>query len=200
MLALGIGANVAIFSLVNAVLLKPLPFRDPERLMLVHLLGPDRESPGTLRQMIWSYPKYQVFRENQQAFASTAAFTAWTWNLTGAGTPERSSARSSKPTISHARRHPAARTHLFRRRNTSARFRAAGDPRRWFLAPAVRATRGRDRTYDGLNGIPHTIVGVMPAGFRGLTGQAEIWVPITTLPADALGGEMEPLVHGRRAG
>ena len=46
MLAVGIGANVAIFSLVNAVLLKPLPFADPDRLMMVHLLMPDREAPG----------------------------------------------------------------------------------------------------------------------------------------------------------
>src|SRR4029450_13407393 len=54
MLALGTGANIAIFALVNAVLMRPLPFAEPDRLMLVHMLAPDRESPGTYRHMIWS--------------------------------------------------------------------------------------------------------------------------------------------------
>lgn len=89
MLAIGIGATVAIVALTFAVLYKPLPFPDPSRLMLVHLLAPDRGAPGVSRQMIWSYPKYRVFRDHQRVFDSSSTFTGWTWNLTGAGTPEQ---------------------------------------------------------------------------------------------------------------
>src|SRR5262245_9307441 len=52
-LALGIGANTAIFAVVNAVLLKPLPFVDAERLMLVHMLVPERGRPGVYTEGVW---------------------------------------------------------------------------------------------------------------------------------------------------
>ena len=54
-LALGIGANLAIFALVYAVLIRPLPYREPGELMLVHLLVPERDAPGVHRRTIWSY-------------------------------------------------------------------------------------------------------------------------------------------------
>ena len=88
-LALGIGANLAIFALVYAVLIRPLPFRDPGELMLVHLLLPDRDAPGVFQKMVWSYPKYQVLRERQQVFTGTALFAKREWSLTNAGGPER---------------------------------------------------------------------------------------------------------------
>ena len=55
-LALGIGANVAIFSVLHALLLKPLPYGDAARLMFVHLLVPDRDAgAGVYREAVWSY-------------------------------------------------------------------------------------------------------------------------------------------------
>ena len=89
-LALGIGANTAMFAVVNAVLLKPLPFYDPERLMLVHLLAPDHESEAsTLREAVWSYPKYRTFLDGQQTFENTALFAGRDLSLSGDSSPER---------------------------------------------------------------------------------------------------------------
>ncbi len=186
MLALGIGATVAIFALVNAVILKPLPFEDPDRLMLVHLLSPAREA-GEPRPMIWSYPKYQVFRDHQRAFESTAPYAAWNWNLTGSGLPERLDGEMVDASYFQVLRLSAIVGRTFAAEET----RTPGSPPLAILGHRIWTERYGSSTEMlgraiGLNGIPHTIVGVMPAGFRGLTGQADLWVPLTTQSAGDL--------------
>src|SRR5438105_1510609 len=81
-LALGIGANTAIFSVVNAVLLRPLPYEDPSRLVVVHE-GKEGNSWTTV-----AYDDFNDFRDRQKSFDQVAAFSApWIFNLTGAGEP-----------------------------------------------------------------------------------------------------------------
>ncbi len=183
MLALGIGATVAIFSLANAVILKRLPFADPDRLMLVHLLSPE-ENGRALGRTIWSYPKYRVFRDNQRAFDSSATFAAWNWNITGSGSPERVDGELVEGSYFGV----LGRDSFVGRTFSEEETRAAGSSPLVVLSHRVWILRfGADPQVIGrsigLNGIPHTIIGVMPAGFRGLTGQADLWVPVTTLPA-----------------
>jgi putative ABC transport system permease protein len=186
MLALGIGATIAMFSLVNAVILKPLPFSDPDRLMLVHLVLSSRNAAEP-RSMIWSYPKYRVFRDNQRSFESTGLFYNWNWNLTGSGSPERLDGEMVDAAYFHVLGLGAAVGRTFAPEET----RAAGSIPLAILSHRVWTDRYAS-SLDvlggtvGLNGVPHTIIGVMPASFRGLTGQADIWVPVTTQSAEAL--------------
>jgi putative ABC transport system permease protein len=200
LLALGVGAAVAVLSLTYAVLYKPLPYRDPGRLMLAHLTapGPDSDVPGTI---VWSYPKYCAFRDTQQSFESTAVFGSATWNITGSDAPEQLNGELVENTYFNVIGVSPVIGRVFDQRETrnpqSAPLavlshsvwtrRFAGDPR----------VIGRTL---GLDGVPYTVVGVMPPGFHGLTGEADVWVPITTLSADDLGNAWDHsyLVVARR--
>jgi hypothetical protein len=174
MLALGIGANVAIFSLCHAVLFKPLPFTDPDRLMLAHMLAPDREAKGVWRRIVWSYPKYAVFRDSQNVFESTAVYGDAEWNLTGTGSPERLAGEFVESTYFHVLGVSAQVGRTF----TTDETRAPGSAPLAILGHVLWMTRfggdpgvlGRS---VGLNGVAHTIVGVLPPGFRGLSGQGD---------------------------
>src|SRR6266436_5990317 len=88
-LAVGIGANTAIYSVVNATLLRKLPFNDPARLMKVSLTRPALRGLPSRDDAVWSYPKYETFRQSQQVFENTAVYRGGTFNLTGVDDPER---------------------------------------------------------------------------------------------------------------
>src|SRR5277367_3354289 len=81
-LALGIGANTAIFSVVNGVLLRPLPFRDPSRLVLI-------AEKSSFPIISTSYENYLDWRDQSHSFESMEATRGSSITLTGAGEPER---------------------------------------------------------------------------------------------------------------
>ena len=186
LLALGVGAAVAVLSLTDAVLFKPLPYRDPERLMLAHLIAPkpDSDVPGPV---VWSYPKYRAFRAAQQLFESTAVFGSAMWNVTGSDAPEQLNGELVEQTYFDVLGVSPQIGRVFDTSETES-------PRSAPLAVLsygvwIRRFSGDPGTIGrtlGLDGVPYTIVGVMPAGFRGLTGQADVWVPITTISAEDL--------------
>src|SRR5712664_4450107 len=86
-LALGIGANTAIFSVVNAALLRPLPYADPDRLVRL-----TEDSPN-VPQMSISYPNFLDWREQNKVFSGIAAMQFRSLNLTGTDEPERLAGR-----------------------------------------------------------------------------------------------------------
>jgi predicted permease len=81
-LALGIGANTAIFSVVNGVLLRPLPYPEPERLMMIY------ERTKEFGRNSIAYPNYLDWRRDQRSFTDIAAFRDDDFNFTGSGQPE----------------------------------------------------------------------------------------------------------------
>jgi putative ABC transport system permease protein len=179
-LALGLGANTAMFAVVNAVLLKPLPFRDADRLMLVHLRAPDREAGlGIYHEVVWSYPKYRTFDSAQQVFDDTALFGSRDVALAGDGEPER--LRGEVITERYFNVLGIVPV-VGRGFSADEANRAGGTPiaiishglwtRRYGADPGIL---GRSLL---VGGIRHQVVGVLPRGFQGLNGNADVWLPL----------------------
>ncbi|HXT68855.1 MAG TPA: ABC transporter permease [Vicinamibacterales bacterium] len=186
-LALGIGANTAIFAVVNAVLLKPLPFASADRLMLVHLLMPMRE--GGLNETIWSFPKYRTLIEGQQVFEDTALFAGRPYSLSGDGDPEVVQGEVITETYPSVL---GVRPILGRLFTSDEASRAGATPvaiishslwvRRYGSDSAVL-----NRTLQ-VDGVTYSVIGVLPRGFTGLSGNAEIWTPLGVTDASSLSG------------
>src|SRR6185312_13764223 len=94
-IALGVGANTAIFSVVNAVMIRPLPFREPARLMRV------AEKNEKLNIPLWSASalNYLSWKDQTQTFASLAAIGSASFNVTGGGDPEQLSGSKITPSL-----------------------------------------------------------------------------------------------------
>jgi len=180
-LALGIGANTAIFSVVNAVLLRPLPYAQPEQLVKVFQTAPssDKGSAPTL----WSYPRFEVLRDNSHTFASVAACNQASFSLTGTDEPERLESElvsaSYFPVLGLA---PVAGRVFAEQEDSKGSAQTVA-----VLSYALWQRRfGGDSQALGktieLDKHAFTIVGVMPAGFNGQHGTAQVWIPITNAP------------------
>ena len=170
-LALAIGANSALFSVLDAALLQPLPYPAPERLVLVGETAPSFE------HMSVSYPDYQDWRNRTRSFDALGAYRAAEVNLTGVGPPRRARAvQASASYFGVLRVSP-----LVGRTFEEEEDRPGGPPvtvldedlaRRLFGSPAEAL--GRSLQVDGR---PSTVVGVLPRSFR-VEGRPELWVPV----------------------
>ncbi len=170
-LALGIGANSAIFSFVNGILLRPLPFADPDRLVVI------RERSRVLEAMSVSYPNFLDWREQNQSFEHIAAARNAGYNLTYESNAERVQGAQVSADF-----FPALGAQPALGRAFSADEDRVGGDRVVMLSHALwqRLFAGDtgviDRTLT-LNGQSFTVIGVMPDSFQFL-GRAELWVPI----------------------
>ncbi|HEX5047178.1 MAG TPA: ABC transporter permease [Gammaproteobacteria bacterium] len=174
-LALGIGANTAIFSLVSAVLLKPLPFPEPERLML---LWEDASSIGGPSRVEVAPADFVDWRERNRSFEGIAALENRSYNLTGGGEPEKVEGVGASANLFAllGMRALVGRTLLPDDGATEAAPVVAIGERLW------RRRFGADpgvvgRTID-LDGEPRTVVGVVPPYFQFPNKDANVWVPL----------------------
>jgi putative ABC transport system permease protein len=179
-LALGIGANTAIFSVVNGVLLAPLPYRDPGRLVIVHHFYPSLH----LRASV-SVPGFRDYSARTDIFSSATVENGMGMNLTGSGQPERVLAMRVSgdffrtlgvaPALGRTLRPDEAqegRNHVVVLSNGFWQQHFGGD----------QGVVGRPIM---LNDESYQIVGVMPASFKDFqANSADLWTPITFRPAD----------------
>ncbi len=178
-LALGIGANTAIYSVVNAVLLRPLPYDAPDRLALVWHTNPNKDE-GTTDYV--SYPSFLDFRRESTTFEEMAGATPpWSLVLSGDGEPERVSAQfvswsfykllGTRPIL--------GRAFLESEDQPGQPLAAVLSHRLWQRRfgsdPHVL---GRTITIDGQ---PVTVVGVMPPGFYFLE-DVDLWTQLSGNP------------------
>jgi putative ABC transport system permease protein len=170
-LALGIGANSAIFSIVNAVLLRSLPYRDPDRLVFLHQRRPQEGNRLALSA------DFLQWRDRAKSFERIAAYGSGTADLTGRGEAERLSAASVSADLFATLGVAPAHGRAF----TPAEDMAPGAPVVILSDSLWRRRFGGDPQVIGqaitLQGQSRTVIGIMPRGFQ-FPERSELWIPL----------------------
>jgi putative ABC transport system permease protein len=177
-LALGIGANTAIFSVVNAVLLRPLPYEESDRLLFLN------EKSAVLDEMSISYPNFLDWRTQNQVFEKMGVYNRASYNLTGVGEAERIVTGQVSADLFQVLRVNAGWGRVF----TNEEDQPGGPP-------VVVLSYGLwQRRFGGqaniinqqisLNGKSYTVIGVMPQNYF-YPSRVEMWVPVGQLSGQA---------------
>ena len=173
-LGLGIGANIALFSVVNSVFLRPLPYRESARLVRLS----STNEPEQLRRVGFSYPRYLEVQQRQEVFSDLALAAPNAFTLTGRGDPEQLVGLHASVSLL-----PTLGVEPILGRNFSADEDRPGGRHVALISHRVWQQRfNRDAAILGqpltLNGSPYTIIGVLPEAASAFPlNQFEIWVP-----------------------
>jgi predicted permease len=205
-LALGIGASTAVFSVVNGILLKPLPYPNAERIAIPWLLSPPGVNIGS-DYFPWGEVQFSLLTHSTHPFRDVGAFVNDSFNLTGSGEPVRLDGfRASAGFF------PTLGVSPVLGRTYSPEEDKPGREHVVVLSHRLWTERfGSDRNILGraieLNGLPYTIIGVMPSGFAfprseempvsfNFPREPELWVPYA-MPDTPRRGPSELAVIGR---
>ena len=173
-LALGIGANTAIFSAVNAFVLRPLPYDDPSRIMTI---WEKRQAEGVLDNVV-APADFLDWAKQNSTFDSMAAQLTLTGDLTGSGEPQRLFVSAVSPAFFSVLRVRPLLGRDFRPEES-----VAGKPRVVMLSHRLWSSQfGRDSAIVGrtltVNGTPVEVVGVLPATFEFADDRIDLWTPL----------------------
>jgi predicted permease len=208
-LAIGIGASVAVFSLVNTVLLKPLPYPNADRVVMPWRVGPIGGFFSGTDDFPWSPVEFTLLARTSTIFKNLGAFKKESFNLTGSGTPELLEGVGVSagffPTLGSS---PLiGRTFTSEEDHPGHEYVAILSAQLWLSE--FHADPGIIGHIVELNGHPYTIIGVMPPTFRfpnpqgmptslDLPRETQLWIPLA-LPEDPRGAnelgvvvELEP--------
>jgi putative ABC transport system permease protein len=191
-MALTIGANTAIFSVVNAVLIRPLPFASPDRLMQV---GEKNDKLG-LSNFAASMLNYLSWKEQNRSFQALGAVGGATYTLTGRGDPEQFNGGNISPSLL-----PILGIQPVLGRGFREGDDRPGAPPIALISQALwrRRFAGERSVIDAhvtLNGVDYTVVGIAPAGLPFLT-TGDIWTPLTVDPSHEIRLNHVLAVYGR---
>ena len=181
-LALGIGATTAIFTIVDAVMLRPYPYADMDRIVML------AETTRTGQTMSIAWANFQDWREQNQVFEHLGIYRGTVLNLTGGDQPERliASLASSEVFKAVGLQAMIGRTFTADEDRAGAPRVAVVSERFWRThLDADASAIGRSIMLDGES---HIVVGVMPAGMRFPSRTTDVWLPVglfvQTFPAD----------------
>lgn len=178
-LALGIGANTAIFSVVRGVVLKPLAYPEPERLLFI-----STQFPNLGFQQFWvSVPEFLELRERNHSFAEVGAYRAGAVNLGSHEQPRRANSALVTSELMPVLGVAPLRGRQFSRADTlpGAEDVAVLSSEIWAAAfGSEESVLGRTVQIDG---VPTRIVGIMPPGYDIHDAKVDVWLPLTVDPA-----------------
>src|ERR1700719_713035 len=190
-LALAIGANTSVFSLINALLVRPLPYQQPAKLALIW----EQFATQGLDRIPCSPPEYLDLENEFQSGTGLAAFTYQTFNLGGGDVPERISGATVTPSL-----FPLLGVEPIKGRTFAREEQGEGHDDVIVISERLWKRRfNADPTFVGksllLNGRGYTVIGIMPAKFEfpiplfGVQGnqfaeRVEIWKPLAFTPLE----------------
>lgn len=190
MLAITLGANTALFSVMNGVLLRALPYPDPERIVDVSLLTPaTSERPG--RKEFLDSRILEALQQEAKTLEAAAAYSVRSFTLSGSEAPERLAGANVSTTLFPLLGISPAKGRTFRDEEGQA-----GADRVVLLSHGLWKRRfGAAPTIVGktvvLEGVPYTVVGVMPEGFLFPNREIQLWTPLTAeAPASPAGSTL----------